>query len=72
MVELDTHPLGVALQGRLSEMTGQRTVPNIMVSGKSIGGSDDIADLDGKKQLMDKIKSLGGTTVKMYLRPAAQ
>ncbi|CAK7243149.1 MAG: hypothetical protein STHCBS139747_004660 [Sporothrix thermara] len=60
VVELDTHPLGPALQARLAELTGRRTVPNIMVGGKSIGGSDDIAALDANKQLVEKITTLGG------------
>ena len=59
-MELDTHPLGPALQARLAELTGRRTVPNIMVGGKSIGGSDDIAALDANKQLVEKITTLGG------------
>ncbi|CAK7198587.1 hypothetical protein SEUCBS139899_001250 [Sporothrix eucalyptigena] len=60
VVELDTHPLGPALQARLAELTGRRTVPNIIVGGKSIGGGDDIAALDTNKQLVEKITALGG------------
>jgi len=60
VVELDTHPMGPQLQSRLAELTGQRTVPNIMINGKSIGGSDDIADLDRDRALADKIKTIGG------------
>lgn len=44
-------------------MTGRRTVPNVLINGKSIGGSDDIAALDKEKALVDKIKSLGGKRV---------
>ncbi len=43
-------------------------MPNIMINGKSIGGSDDIADLDKNKALVDKIKSLGGKWVEMKER----
>lgn len=60
VVELDTHPLGAALQTRLAELTGRRTVPNIMIGGKSIGGSDDIARLDAKKLLIERITAMGG------------
>ncbi|CAK7214272.1 hypothetical protein SCUCBS95973_002083 [Sporothrix curviconia] len=60
VVELDTHPLGPALQARLAELTGRRTVPNILVGGKSIGGGDDIAAMDANKQLVEKITTLGG------------
>ncbi|KAK3311239.1 thioredoxin-like protein [Chaetomium strumarium] len=63
VVELDLHPLGPKIQAKLGEMTGRKTVPNIMVYGKSIGGGDDIADLDRKKALADKITSLGGSRI---------
>ncbi|KAK4230741.1 putative monothiol glutaredoxin-6 precursor [Podospora fimiseda] len=64
VVELDLHPLGAQIQARLGEITGRRTVPNIMIYGKSIGGGDDIAALDKEKKLADKIKSVGGDRVK--------
>jgi glutaredoxin len=63
VVELDLHPLGSKLQDRLLEKTGRRTVPNIMVNGVSIGGSDDIAELDSQKKLVGKIKDLGSKRV---------
>ena len=63
MVELDLHPLGPKLQEKLLETTGRRTVPNIMVNGKSIGGGDDIAAFHAQKMLADKIKSLGGKRI---------
>lgn len=68
VVELDEHELGPQLQDALEKLTGRRTVPNIMISGKSIGGSDDIAELDKKKLLIDKIKTLGGKTVDVQER----
>ncbi|KAI1844287.1 hypothetical protein JX265_007874 [Neoarthrinium moseri] len=68
VVELDLHPLGKKLQEKLGEMTGRRTVPNIMINGKSIGGSDDIAELDRIGTLIDKIKSMGGKRVSMKER----
>jgi glutaredoxin len=63
VVELDEHPLGAQIQAKLADMTGRRTVPNIMINGKSIGGSDDIAELDKEKTLAEKIKFLGGKHV---------
>lgn len=68
VVELDNHPLGKQLQKRLADMTGRGTVPNIMVNGKSIGGGDEIAELDARKTLIDKIKSMGGKKVAMKER----
>lgn len=45
------------------ESTGRKTVPNILVNGKSIGGSDDIAKLDSEGELTKKIKDMGGRWV---------
>lgn len=59
VVELDVHPLGKQIQERIHEMTGRGTVPNIMINGKSIGGSDEILAMDKKNELVDKIQSLG-------------
>lgn len=59
VVELDIHPMGKQIQDRLHEMTGRGTVPNIMINGKSIGGSDEILAMDKKNELIDKIQSLG-------------
>ncbi|EMR71607.1 putative glutaredoxin-c4 precursor protein [Eutypa lata UCREL1] len=60
VVELDEHPLGAKIQARLGELTGRKTVPNIMINKKSIGGGDEIAELDARKTLIDKFKSMGG------------
>ncbi|KAI1435697.1 thioredoxin-like protein [Xylaria sp. CBS 124048] len=68
VVELNEHPLGKELQALLAEKTGRTTVPNVMVNGKSLGGSDDIADLDARKTLIDKFKSVGGKKLSMKER----
>ncbi|KAL4877209.1 thioredoxin-like protein [Aspergillus karnatakaensis] len=60
VVELDQHPLGARLQALLGDNTGRRTVPNILVNGRSIGGGDDIAGLDEHNELASRLKSLGG------------
>jgi glutaredoxin 3 len=39
--ELDNMPNGDSIQQTLASMTGQRTVPNVWVNGKHIGGNDD-------------------------------
>lgn len=59
-MELDEHPLGSALQARLAKMTGRKTVPNVLINGKSIGGGDDVAELDVRRELIDIVKSMGG------------
>ncbi|KAK3355706.1 thioredoxin-like protein [Neurospora tetraspora] len=60
VVELDQHALGPGIQAELGERTGRKTVPNILVGGISIGGSDDIAKLDQEETLIEKIMSLAG------------
>ncbi len=40
-IQLNERPDGGDLQMALYDMTGQRTVPNVWVKGKHIGGADD-------------------------------
>lgn len=35
-------------------------MPNVLINGKSIGGGDDVAELDDTNKLIAKIKELGG------------
>lgn len=63
VVELDLHPLGVGLQARLAELTQRRTVPNVLINGVSIGGGDEVADLDARRTLIERVKDLGGTKI---------
>ncbi|KJZ76534.1 hypothetical protein HIM_03870 [Hirsutella minnesotensis 3608] len=70
VVELDEHPLGRQLQAELGEKTHRRTVPNIMVNGVSLGGSDEIAELDRDGALVAKILDLGSKRVDIKLRNA--
>ena len=63
VVELDQHRLGVDLQNLLAETTGRRTVPNILVNGKSIGGGDTIASLDQSDNLATTLKQYGGSSL---------
>lgn len=60
VVELDQHPLGPGLQARLTKLSGRRTVPNILVNGKSMGGSDDLDALEAKGALREELIALGG------------
>lgn len=60
MVELDEHKMGSRLQDALLKISGRRTVPNILVNGKSIGGSDDLDALEAKGTLRDELLTLGG------------
>ncbi|THH09824.1 hypothetical protein EW146_g8569 [Bondarzewia mesenterica] len=48
ILELDEMEDGSAIQSALEELTGQRTVPNIFINEKHIGGCDAIVALHGK------------------------
>lgn len=63
VVEIDQHPLGPRIQSLLADMTGRRTVPNILINGKSIGGGDDIEKLHLDNGLTMKIRSMGGKRI---------
>ena len=51
------------LQNKLKAATGRRTVPNILINGKSIGGSDDVAALHEKGELKAKILAMGNKRI---------
>ncbi|CAG8950599.1 hypothetical protein HYFRA_00002808 [Hymenoscyphus fraxineus] len=59
VVELDKHELGAQLQAKLAELTKRKTVPNVLVNGISIGGGDDMVELDEKGTLIEQIKKFG-------------
>lgn len=63
VAELDTHPLGARLQAALQKSTGRRTVPNVLINGKSIGGGDDVAGLDHEDKLASTIRDMGGKRI---------
>ncbi|OAL54514.1 glutaredoxin domain-containing protein [Pyrenochaeta sp. DS3sAY3a] len=63
VVELDIHPLGEQLQLLLGKLTGRKTVPNVFFMGKSIGGGDDIEELDETDALVNLIKEMGGSRI---------
>lgn len=54
IVELDTELNGILMQQILLSITGQRTVPNVFVNGKHVGGNDHVqqAFRTGKLQEM--------------------
>lgn len=50
VLELDTIDNGDEIQNILAKITGQRTVPNIFINEKHIGGNSDLQAL-GKEQI---------------------
>ena len=55
--------LGRKLQDLLATLTGRKTVPNIMINARSLGGGDDIARMHSDGTLPDKIWKLGGKRI---------
>lgn len=56
VIELDNESDGDEIQLALAEITGQRTVPNIFIDGKSIGGNSDLQSLYKKGSLTQLLK----------------
>lgn len=53
LIELNTTSDGGDVQRALHEISGQRTVPNIFINGKHIGGNSDLQALESRGQLKD-------------------
>ena len=70
MVELDVHPLGKQLQAYLGPLTGRKTVPNILIQAKSVGGGDDIQQLDETDKLIDTVLRMGGKRMSITKVPS--
>lgn len=50
---------GSAMQDALEELTGQRTVPNVFIGNKHIGGNSDVQALLKSGELKTKLKDAG-------------
>eukprot|EP00698_Gefionella_okellyi_P005083 TRINITY_DN14670_c0_g1_i1.p1 TRINITY_DN14670_c0_g1~~TRINITY_DN14670_c0_g1_i1.p1 ORF type:complete len:131 (-),score=29.98 TRINITY_DN14670_c0_g1_i1:60-452(-) len=59
VTELDLAPNGIEIQQTLLEITGQRTVPNVFIGGKHIGGADATAALHATGQLRARLQEAG-------------
>ncbi|GFQ07723.1 glutaredoxin, partial [Phtheirospermum japonicum] len=51
VIELNNESDGSEIQAALKEWTGQRTVPNVFIGGKHIGGCDDTTNLHNQGKL---------------------
>ncbi|ODQ64425.1 glutaredoxin, partial [Nadsonia fulvescens var. elongata DSM 6958] len=56
ILELDEISEGAAIQKELFEISGQKTVPNIYIGGKHIGGNSDLQDLQSQDKLEELLK----------------
>ncbi|KAG6064212.1 hypothetical protein E4U32_000437 [Claviceps aff. humidiphila group G2b] len=59
LMELDKMPDGSALQDSLEEISGQRTVPNVYIKQKHIGGNSNIQELQSAGKLEPLLKEAG-------------
>ncbi|RDX51987.1 glutaredoxin [Lentinus brumalis] len=57
ILELDELDEGSAIQDYLAEKTGQRTVPNIFINQKHIGGCDSVVSLDSQGKLASLVSA---------------
>ncbi|POM59477.1 Glutaredoxin, partial [Phytophthora palmivora] len=57
VVELDTRDDGAEIQALLLDLTGQRTVPNVFINGKHIGGCDSVMELHAKSELVPMLEN---------------
>jgi glutaredoxin 3 len=61
-VELDTLPDGKALRAELARMTDRTSVPNVFISGRTVGGCQDgpgVVTLHQRGELVPLLKSAG-------------
>jgi len=57
--ELDNLPDGEDMQNALLEITGQRTVPNIFISGYHVGGCDDLKSKIKSGKVIEILEAAG-------------
>ncbi|ESQ46956.1 hypothetical protein EUTSA_v10027999mg [Eutrema salsugineum] len=58
-VELDKESDGGSIQAALGEWTGQRTVPNVFIGGKHIGGCDATMGMHSSGKLVPLLTEAG-------------
>jgi len=57
ILELDQIDEGAAVQDVLADMTGQKTVPNVFIGGKHIGGNSDVMAKNKSGELTKLLKA---------------
>ncbi|KAG0489238.1 hypothetical protein HPP92_008028 [Vanilla planifolia] len=59
VIELNVESDGAEIQAALAEWTGQRTVPNVFISGKHIGGCDNVMEKHNAGELLPLLTEAG-------------
>ncbi|KAF4351773.1 hypothetical protein CsatB_018032 [Cannabis sativa] len=62
--ELDEESDGSDIQAALAEWTGRRTVPNVFIGGKNVGGCDSVLEKHQTGQLVPLLTEAGSIEVK--------
>ncbi|KAG5980771.1 hypothetical protein E4U55_003667 [Claviceps digitariae] len=62
LLELDQESDGAAMQDALEQISGQRTVPNVYIKQKHIGGNSDLQSLHSSGKLETLLKEAGALT----------
>ena len=60
VIDLSKYSNTQDIQSTLKEMTGRRTVPNVFVGGKSIGGGNETVKLQREGKLLKLLQQAGG------------
>ncbi|KAL1810337.1 hypothetical protein DCAR_0730027 [Daucus carota subsp. sativus] len=59
VIELDEESDGDDIQAALAQWTGQRTVPNVFIGGKHVGGCDDVTKKHREGKLVPLLTEAG-------------
>ncbi|WP_285164404.1 glutaredoxin, partial [Mycobacterium tuberculosis] len=62
-IEMDQESDGAETQAALQQISGQRTVPNIFIGGKHIGGCDDLMASNSAGKLVPLLTEAGALAV---------
>nr|5GTX_A Chain A, buckwheat glutaredoxin [Polygonaceae]5GTX_B Chain B, buckwheat glutaredoxin [Polygonaceae] len=62
-IELDQESDGDAIQAALLQWTGQRTVPNVFIGGKHIGGCDSVMEKHRDGKLVPMLTECGAIAI---------
>ncbi|KAJ0962502.1 hypothetical protein J5N97_027624 [Dioscorea zingiberensis] len=63
VIELNMESDGAEMQSALAEWTGQRTVPNVFIGGKHIGGCDNVMAVHASGKLVALLTEAGALSV---------
>nr|AEQ39038.1 putative glutaredoxin-like protein [Wolffia arrhiza] len=63
VIELDRENDGSQVQAALAGLTGQRTVPNVFIGGKHIGGCDTLTEIHRGGKLVPLLTEAGALVI---------